>query len=271
MATATEGDDASEGCPTTSAAPFCPVALCGAFAEFDEAPLANNCLKGVKWAPDGTCLLTASEDQMLRLFELPADDEPTEADAAAGTSPPSTELRSVVRAREGDSIYDYDWYPAMDSSQPLTCCFVSACRDHPVHLWDAYTGDLRASYTPYNHLDEVACAYSCAFDLGGGKIFCGFDRAVRIFDLSRPGRQCELRQTSATKKSRTGQRGIISCFAFAPDYSGLFAAGSYSGTTVRALLHQRHTHQVSHHHSGEVGGEGHRVHGSVAHCAHVAR
>ena len=34
--------------------------------------------------------------------------------------------------------------------------FVAACRDHPVHLWDAYTGGLRATYTPYNHLVRSA-------------------------------------------------------------------------------------------------------------------
>lgn len=199
---------------------------------------------------------------MLRIFELPPEEEIAQ--------PASAELRSVVQAREGDSIYDYDWYPAMDSSEPLTCCFVSAARDHPLHLWDAYTGGLRGSYLPYNHLDEIVCAYSSAFDLSGGKIFCGFDRAIRIFDVSRPGRQCEVRLTSPTRKSRAGQvsqarsqtrvaavlthlslphcsqRGIISSFAFAPDYSGLFAAGSYSGCTVRLSLawHASVTHHA---------------------------
>ena len=54
---------------------------------------------------------------------------------------------------------------------------------------------------------------------------------MRIFDVTRPGRDCEVRPTCATKKSRDGQRGIISCLAFAPDGSGLYAAGSFSGTT----------------------------------------
>ena len=204
----------------------CPVALYGAFGEFDEERVRNNCLKGVKWSPDGCCLLTASEDQLLRVFELPSE-EPGGEECSATT----TEMRSVLRAREGDAIYDYSWYPRMDSSDPTTCCFVSASRDHPLHLWDAYTGHLRASYSAHNHLDEVASGYSCAFDLTGGQIYCGSDRAVRVFDVSRPGRECSLRRTSKTKKSRVGQRGIISSFAFAPDFSGLFAAGSYAGTT----------------------------------------
>ena len=31
----------------------------------------NNYLKGCKWSPDGSCLLTNSEDHCLRLFNLP--------------------------------------------------------------------------------------------------------------------------------------------------------------------------------------------------------
>lgn len=39
--------------------------------EFESAK-NNNFLKGCKWAPDGSCLLTNSEDHCLRLFNLPS-------------------------------------------------------------------------------------------------------------------------------------------------------------------------------------------------------
>ena len=35
------------------------------------ATTANNYLKGCKWSPDGSCLLTNSRDHCLRLFNLP--------------------------------------------------------------------------------------------------------------------------------------------------------------------------------------------------------
>ena len=54
---------------------------------------------------------------------------------------------------------------------------------------------------------------------------------IRVFDLTRPGRQIESRPTSKTKRSKVGQRGLISTIAFNPDYSGIYAAGSYGGTT----------------------------------------
>jgi WD40 repeat protein len=198
--------------------------VCTAMSEFAATP--NNCLKGLRWSPDGLCLLTAAEDQNLRLFELPLEllEQPSEPPAS------STELSSVLQVRAGDAVYDYAWYPGMHSDDTATCVFASSSRDHPTHLWDAYTGECRASYCAYDHLDEVVAAHALGFEPSGQRLYCGFDRAVRIFDLSRPGRQCVLRQTCKTRRSREGQRGIISCFAFAPDYSGLYAAGSFSGT-----------------------------------------
>lgn len=34
-------------------------------------PTANNFLKGVSFSPDGTCLLSSSDDTVLRVFEVP--------------------------------------------------------------------------------------------------------------------------------------------------------------------------------------------------------
>jgi len=52
-----------------------------------------------------------------------------------------------------------------------------------------------------------------------------------VFDVSRPGLAIATRATSKTRRSREGQRGIISCIDFSPDYSGLYAAGSFAGST----------------------------------------
>ena len=60
----------------------------------------------------------------------------------------------------------------------------------------------------------------------------GYNRMIRVFDVSQPGRSFEARPTCKTRKSKTGQRGIISALAFCPETSGggLFAAGSYAKT-----------------------------------------
>ena len=47
-------------------------------ATLDDAALLRasfregNVPKGVAWSPDGTCLLTATEDAQVRLYEVPA-------------------------------------------------------------------------------------------------------------------------------------------------------------------------------------------------------
>lgn len=76
----------------------------------------GNFLKGCKWSPDGLCLLTNSNDNTLRLFNLPQHlysfpIQPTD----------STDMSAVLKMKEADTIYDYCWYPAMHSSYPDTC------------------------------------------------------------------------------------------------------------------------------------------------------
>ena len=81
----------------------------------------------------------------------------------------------------------------MDSVDPATCCFVASSRDHPLHLWDAFTGRMRASYKAYDHLDEVVAAYSVGFTQDGTKLLAGYERAIRIFDVAVQGRPISVR------------------------------------------------------------------------------
>ncbi|KAJ0407271.1 hypothetical protein P43SY_008046 [Pythium insidiosum] len=195
-----------------------------ATAEFAEptAAVPNNFTRGVKVAPDGLCVLTSSEDQVLRLFDVPTDD---------ASAPAAGELRSSLQAKEGGAIYDFCWYPFMRSSDPTSCIFVSTSRDHPIHMWDAYSGALRATYRAFDHLDEITAAFSVAFNATGDKIFAGYDRTIRVFDITRPSRDFETRALCKTRRSREGQRGIISTLHFNPALAHVYAAGSYNGTT----------------------------------------
>lgn len=68
----------------------------------------------------------------------------------------------------------------MSSSEPATSVFVSTSRDHPLHMWDAFTGNLRATYRAYDHLDEVVAANSVCFNTAGDKIFAGAGRSVLV-------------------------------------------------------------------------------------------
>lgn len=38
--------------------------------------------------------------------------------------------------------------------------------------------------------DEISAAYSLQFSADGTHLYCGFDGLLRVFDTSRPGRDC---------------------------------------------------------------------------------
>ncbi|XP_044040809.1 telomerase Cajal body protein 1 [Siniperca chuatsi] len=219
-----------------------PQMLTGSWTEYSNLP--ENYLKGCKWAPDGSCILTNSADNVLRVYNLPPEIYSYNWDLLAEMSP-------ALRMAEGDTIYDYCWYPKMNSLDPDTCFLASSSRDNPVHVWDAFYGEVRASFRPYNHLDELTAAHSLCFSPDGTQLYCGFDKTVRVFYTERPGRDCEERPTIVKKQ---GQSGIISCFGFSPCQS-VYACGSYSRCaglyscqdgTLLALLPTRHHGGLTH-------------------------
>ena len=44
---------------------------------------------------------------------------------------------------------------------------------------------------PLHLQDELVAANSLAFNPDGSKIYCGFNKMIRVFDSARPGRECE--------------------------------------------------------------------------------
>lgn len=84
-----------------------------------ENPIKEGFLKGCKWSPDGTCLLTCSDDDTLRFFDLPADLYSSHKTTYQGCS--TTELTPSLRIKEGEIVYDYCWYPLMSSWNAETC------------------------------------------------------------------------------------------------------------------------------------------------------
>lgn len=126
-------------------------------SSWDVTDSSDDCMvKSVAVSPDATCIL-AVKNRTLCIFE-------------GGSPGPSIEID------ENESVYDSCWLPKMSSADPATCAFASTARGHPIHLWDGYTGALRATYKPYNHLDEIWPAHSVCFDLQSERVYAGFDR-----------------------------------------------------------------------------------------------
>ncbi|XP_065644495.1 MATH and LRR domain-containing protein PFE0570w-like isoform X2 [Hydra vulgaris] len=185
----------------------------------------DNFLRGSSWSPDGQLILTNSNDNLLRVFKLPDD--------VMEHNLNHMDMKPIVRIVGGETVYSTDWYPFMNFANPDSCLFLSSSRDHPVHLWDAVTGEVRCSYRAFDQMDELTSALSVSFNADGSKIYAGFNNKIRIFESSRPGRDCIEMSTVGKKGSRKKtrmQHGIVSCISFPKQYNGCYALGSFSKT-----------------------------------------
>jgi len=146
---------------------------------------------------------------------------------------------TILSAKCGDSIRSYAWYPLMNSYDPSSCAFAACARDSPIHLMDAYTSAIRATYSPYNGLDEMESPTVLTFTPDGARIVTGgfrTDRMIHIFDISRPGRDSDTLKLGKTRRSKDGQKGIVSSIAFPNPLSWggthIFAVGTYSPGSI---------------------------------------
>lgn len=75
-------------------------------------------LRGCLWSPDGTCVLTVVNSDGMHVVEMPQDlyqSKRISQDRALDV------LQSAVHVKEAGVVYDYCWYPFMNSCDPSTC------------------------------------------------------------------------------------------------------------------------------------------------------
>ncbi|KAF8147684.1 WD40-repeat-containing domain protein [Crassisporium funariophilum] len=181
-----------------------------------DSLLINNFPRSAKWSPDGSVILSQCENRTLQIFE---------------TNVPGTERYKPSRIfTQSSPILDFLWYPTATPQDPAAYCFVASVRECPVKLLDASDGRLRASYRIVDHRERQIAPHSLAFNLTAQKLYCGFEDAIEVFDLSRPGEGNRL-HTTPSKKSKDGLKGIVSALAFSPSYSpdeSFYAAGTFT-------------------------------------------
>ncbi|CAG8742628.1 250_t:CDS:10, partial [Racocetra persica] len=122
----------------------------------------GNFFKTAKWSPDGTCILTSSNDNILRYFGNNLNKLNMIVINIA-----EQDMEPAIYSHSGESVYECCWYPQMSSQDPSTCFFLVSSREHPIHLWDAYTGKLKCSFTIINHREQVIGPNSLTFNLDG--------------------------------------------------------------------------------------------------------
>ncbi|KAI9836364.1 MAG: hypothetical protein M1819_001393 [Sarea resinae] len=191
----------------------------------------SNFFKNAQWTPDGTCIVTNSEDNVLRTFIVPADL------LSSDRSTPHT-LTPYTSIPHPEPTTTFTIHPSFSLADPRTHLLLSAPTDHPIQLHSALslsatTTTLLASY-PLVHAptEKHITPSSLLFHPGGTHFLAGSSNQIAAFDLSRPG--SGPISTMATAPSRrqnrvvggVGLRGIVSAMAISAD--GLLAAGTFS-------------------------------------------
>ncbi|KAF8741825.1 WD40 repeat-like protein, partial [Rhizoctonia solani] len=170
---------------------------------------SNNFFRNVQWCMDGSSLLGVTEHASLEILDLTDQDD-------------RIELKHRLSLPQPAPILSTAWFPTASSSDPASFCLVAAVRDTPIKLFDASDGRVRASYRIVDHRERFIAPHCMAFNMYMNRLYCGFEDAIEVFDVHCPGEGTRL-HTIPTKKR------IISSLAFAPDWSGTYAAGSFRG------------------------------------------
>lgn len=74
-------------------------------------------LRGCKWSPDGTCCLSVVNNDGVHVTELPSE---LYQGVVCGDRIIDV-LESVIHLKETGSVYDFCWYPFMNSTNPPSC------------------------------------------------------------------------------------------------------------------------------------------------------
>ncbi|KAJ2889419.1 hypothetical protein IWW38_004723, partial [Coemansia aciculifera] len=200
-------------------------------AEILPPPLpAANFVRSLRWSPDGTQLAAATDSGGVEIHDLSrvVDGYYNQQQQQQESTPPpnaSTTVQSIGTL----PVLSFAWYPHMAASAPETCCLVESTRDHPLHLRDTLGGHVRASYRAMSPVDALMTATAVEFTSGGAQEFvAGFASCLALFDVMRPGLPVVLRQTSPSRKSRDGIKGVVSCIA--PRRGDLAACATFSGS-----------------------------------------
>lgn len=77
-------------------------------------------LRGCKWSPDGTCCLTVVNNDGIQVMELPKD----LYEGSVSATRIIDVLDPVIHVKEAGLVYDFCWFPGMNSGIPESCWLV---------------------------------------------------------------------------------------------------------------------------------------------------
>ncbi|KAI9821881.1 MAG: hypothetical protein M1827_002463 [Pycnora praestabilis] len=187
----------------------------------------SNFFKSAQWSPDGTCILTNSEDNHLRTFVLPVDLLEKEL----------YDLTPYAMIPSAEPIYSTAIYPGFNLQDPSTTLTLSTPRSHPIRLSSLLSPHPTIlSSHPLIHpsTETYITPHSLLWTRCGTHFITGSDSLISVFDISRPGSgPVERHPTIPSKRKKivgggVGMKGVVSCLDVANDGDGLLAAGTFT-------------------------------------------
>lgn len=106
---------------------------------------------------DGCILLVTSEDDHARTFILPENLLERPQDGVSHSLEPYADIQC------GDSILAAEWAPNARLSDPASCAFLVAVRDHPLRLFNALNSTLVASFPIRDQYEQLRPVHCVAF------------------------------------------------------------------------------------------------------------
>lgn len=183
-------------------------------------------VKSCAFSPLGDLLLSTTDGPNLLVVD------PVEAQVVKdlsyydSTSPNPLPVHAPVARlsiHAGESINSTAWRPYGASTEGGQY-FAAAIRDHPVHVYNAMSGEIECSFVGRNESDELETPMVVCWDLNGSHLYTGAKSVIRVFDLECPGApSCQFSTKAAARRG-----GLVSAIAFCPDYSGAYAVGTFS-------------------------------------------
>lgn len=188
----------------------------------------SNLFREAQFTPDGTTIVTHSEDECLRTFILPPD--LLQDDSDPSRLEPYSEIQSPT------NTLSYAIYPHFDLRDPSTTLVLAASKDVPLTLRNALHYDtLHASYPLIDAKTEAFVpSHSLAWSPDGTHFFAGSKDQVAIFDPSRDGEgPVTIHRTAPGRTARkmyaaqdpNSCKGIVSALRHSP-VDGILAAGT---------------------------------------------
>lgn len=199
-----------------------------------------------QWTADGTTAFAVSSDQRVHAYVLPDDLLEDTADCGRCLTPQaSTKLPEPTQIAVTA--------PYFSLRDPATQTFLSACRDHPIHLRHVFPdGPHTAPLATYKLIrtetEEFIAPSALLWQYPGTHFLCGSANRLDLFDASghpsagpvvtvptSPSRR------QITQESGVGMKGIVSALsATQPDAGGssIIAAGTWSRMVGLYDLHR---------------------------------